>query len=95
MTSLVFLSIFLPKADLGTLQSFRRRLLWHYLKADYPLNKDLCLQSCGVLYAPMNAINILQLEKKSSPNEFIYDFKLTSVKKKETHGWEILIESFK
>ena len=44
LTSLVFLTSLIPKVDLGPLQRFRWRLLWHYVKADYPLNKELCLE---------------------------------------------------
>ena len=63
LTSLVFLSRLLAKVDLGPVQHFRWRLLWHCLKADYLLKKELCLECCRDLYTPKNAINILQLGK--------------------------------
>ena len=46
LTSLVFLSSLLAKVDLGPVQHFRWRLLWHCLKADYLLKKELCLECC-------------------------------------------------
>ena len=66
--------------------------VWKGLKADYLFNKELCLECYRVLYIPMNAINILQ--KNSSPSEFFYDFQLTSVKKKETHGLKHVIQEY-
>ena len=63
LTTLVFLSSLLAKVDQGPLQCFRWHLLWHYLKAYYLLNKELCIECCRVLHAPVNAINILQLGK--------------------------------
>ena len=45
-----------------------------YLKADYPLNKELGLECCRVLYTPMNAINILQFGKIHDQMNFFMTF---------------------
>ena len=85
LASSVFLSSLLAKADLGPLQRFRWHLLWHYLKADYLLNKEFCLELKGPI-CTYECYKYITDRKNSSPNEFFYDFQLTLVKKKETHG---------
>ena len=74
LTSFVFLSSFLAKVDLRPRQRFRWRLLWHYLKADYLPNKELCLKCCGVLYTPMNAVNMLQLKQNHHQKNSLMTF---------------------
>ena len=36
----------------------------------------------------------IAIRKNSSPNEFFYDFQLTSVKKKETHGLKHVVQEY-
>ena len=86
------MSSLLPNVDLEPLQRFRWRLLKHYVKADNPLNKEHCLECCGVLYTHMN--RPISVRKNSSPNEFFYDFQLNSVKKKDTHGLKHVVGEY-
>ena len=58
----VLLSSLVPKADLRSPQYFRRSSLWHKLKPGLPLTiarKSSVLNVAGVLYTPLNTINIL------------------------------------
>ena len=38
--------------------------------------------------------NYITVRKSSSLNEFFYDFQLTSVKKKETHGLNNVVQEY-
>ena len=64
LTSSLFLSRVGQKVDLGPLQRFRWSSLWHYWKADYPLNN----------VTKSSVLNYITVRKTSLPNELFYHF---------------------
>ena len=47
----------------------------------------------GPLYT-YECYKFIAVRKNSSPNEFCYDFQLTSVKKKKTHGLKHVAQEY-